>query len=56
MNEEGNQFHLSDTLKETIREKVDAGKHESLFVGIMMFLSLETLILEKDRIGFFLIR
>ncbi|MGI9566765.1 MAG: serine hydrolase domain-containing protein [Nitrosopumilus sp.] len=35
MNKEGSKLRISDTLKETIQEKVDAGKHESLFVGIM---------------------
>ena len=35
MNEEENKFHLSDTIKETIREKVDTGKNESIFVGIV---------------------
>ena len=31
----GNQFTLSDSFKETIREKVDDGTHRSLFVGII---------------------
>jgi len=31
----GNKFHLSETLKKIIQEKVDTGKHESLFVGIV---------------------
>ena len=35
MNKEECKFCLSDTLKEMIREKVDSGKHESLFVGII---------------------
>lgn len=35
MNREGRKFHLSDILKETIREKVDTGKNESIFVGIV---------------------
>ena len=35
MNREGSKFHLSDTLKKIIQEKVDTGKHESLFVGIV---------------------
>lgn len=35
MNEEENKFHLFDTMKETIREKVDIGKNESIFVGIV---------------------
>ena len=30
-----NKFMLSDTVKETIRENVDNGKHQSLFVGII---------------------
>ena len=29
------EFTISDTLKETIREKVDDGTHQSLFVGII---------------------
>ena len=33
--EEGCKSHLSDTLKEMIRKKVDDGNHESLFVGII---------------------
>ena len=33
--EADNQFVLSDTIKETIRENVDNGKHPSLFVGMI---------------------
>ena len=35
MIEEENKFHLSNALKETIREKVDTGKNQSIFVGIV---------------------
>ena len=35
MNKEGSKLRISDTLKETIQEKVDAGKYESIFVGSM---------------------
>ena len=35
MNREEDKLRLSDTLKEMVRKKVDAGKHESLFVGII---------------------
>ncbi len=35
MNDEENKFHLSNTIKETIREKVDTGKNQSIFVGIV---------------------
>ena len=30
-----NEFTISDTLKETIRERIDNGTHQSLFVGII---------------------
>ncbi len=33
--EASNQFVLSDTIKEVIRENVDSRKHEALFVGII---------------------
>ena len=35
MNGEESKLCLSDTLKELIREKVDSGKHQSLFIGII---------------------
>jgi len=31
----GNQFELSDSVKKVIRENVDNGKHQALFVGIV---------------------
>ena len=33
--EAGDQFALSDSVKKTIRENVDNGKHQALFVGIV---------------------
>ena len=33
--ETGDQFQLSDTVKEAIRENVDNGKHQALFVGMI---------------------
>jgi len=35
MSRKENKLRLSNTLKEMIRKKVDGGKHESLFVGII---------------------
>ena len=35
MKRKESKFCLSDTLKETIRKKVDDGEHESLFVGVI---------------------